>query len=376
MHTFPSVYQLNKSGTASCYDKPFNAPDKVAQPRQTNPVVEAVHARTSVSGSSPKRPASPSTNSGVNTRNPHAAAREIPNAMLRMISIYRPAVYARHLQESTLNRPFSPLQERMELTGCFMSGTRSRIVKQCNIRHKIYDVIEVRDTASLASRVYNRMILLMLVVSLLPLAFKGDYAFFSVTDIAVVTLFSIDYLLNWITADIRFGKRSVWSFIRYPFSASAIVNLLSILPILSIMHDSFRLLRLARSFRLLRMVSLFKMIHHSRNMVLVIQTVRESKESLLAVGYLALGYITLSALVVFNVEPTTFHTFFDALYWATVSLTTVGYGDIYPVSFAGRCVTMLSSLLGIALVALPAGIITAGYMNALQSLREKNKPCK
>ena len=111
-------------------------------------------------------------------------------------------------------------------------------------------------------------------------------------------------------------------------------------------------------------------------MVLVIQTVRESKESLLAVGYLALGYITLSALVVFNVEPTTFHTFFDALYWATVSLTTVGYGDIYPVSFAGRCVTMLSSLLGIALVALPAGIITAGYMNALQSLREKNKPCK
>ena len=55
MHTFPSVYQLNKSGTASCYDKPFNAPDKVAQPRQTNPVVEAVHARTSVSGSSPKR---------------------------------------------------------------------------------------------------------------------------------------------------------------------------------------------------------------------------------------------------------------------------------------------------------------------------------
>ena len=59
MHTFPSVYQLNKSGTASCYDKPFNAPDKVAQPRQTNPVVEAVQARTSVSGSSPKRPRQP-----------------------------------------------------------------------------------------------------------------------------------------------------------------------------------------------------------------------------------------------------------------------------------------------------------------------------
>lgn len=108
-------------------------------------------------------------------------------------------------------------------------------------------------------------------------------------------------------------------------------------------------------------------------MVLIVRTVRDAKDSLLAVGYLALGYITVSALVVFNVEPETFHTFFDALYWSTVSLTTVGYGDIYPVSFAGRCVTMLSSLLGIALVALPAGIVTAGYMSALQSLRDSRK---
>ncbi len=56
----------------------------------------------------------------------------------------------------------------------------------------------------------------------------------------------------------------------------------------------------------------------------------------------------------------------SAVYWATVSLTTVGYGDIYPVSIAGRVITMISSIFGIAVVALPAGIITAGYMEALQ----------
>ena len=58
-------------------------------------------------------------------------------------------------------------------------------------------------------------------------------------------------------------------------------------------------------------------------------------------------------------------TFFDAIYWATVSLTTVGYGDIFAVSTTGRIITMLSSILGKAIVALPAGIIMGGYLDAL-----------
>jgi voltage-gated potassium channel len=80
---------------------------------------------------------------------------------------------------------------------------------------------------------------------------------------------------------------------------------------------------------------------------------------------LAAGYIVISALVIFNVEPNSFKSFFDAIYWATVSLTTVGYGDIYPVTTVGRIVTMISSIFGIAIVALPAGIITAGYMTEI-----------
>lgn len=73
----------------------------------------------------------------------------------------------------------------------------------------------------------------------------------------------------------------------------------------------------------------------------------------------------LSALIMFQVEPNSFDTFFDAIYWAVVTLTTVGYGDIYPTSDIGRIVSMLSSFMGIAIVALPTGIITAGYMNEL-----------
>ena len=80
---------------------------------------------------------------------------------------------------------------------------------------------------------------------------------------------------------------------------------------------------------------------------------------------LAGAYILVSALVIYNVEPESFETFFDAIYWATISLTTVGYGDIYPVTTIGRVVTMVSSLFGIAVIALPSGVITAGYLSEM-----------
>ena len=83
----------------------------------------------------------------------------------------------------------------------------------------------------------------------------------------------------------------------------------------------------------------------------------------------------------FNAEPhvnpetgaTTFGDFFDALYWATVTLTTVGYGDIYPVTVAGRVVTMISSAFGIAIIALPSGIITAGFMKEINEKKDSNE---
>lgn len=93
----------------------------------------------------------------------------------------------------------------------------------------------------------------------------------------------------------------------------------------------------------------------------------------MVVFMLAVAYIVISALVVFNIEPDTFKDFFEAIYWATVSLTTMGYGDIYPVTTIGRTVTIISSLLGIAIVALPAGIVTAGYMEELQNEKQENQ---
>ncbi|MBR5437870.1 MAG: two pore domain potassium channel family protein, partial [Clostridia bacterium] len=85
---------------------------------------------------------------------------------------------------------------------------------------------------------------------------------------------------------------------------------------------------------------------------------------------MAVAYVLVSALVIYNVEPETFETFFDAVYWATISLTTVGYGDLYPVTTIGRIITMVSSAFGIAIIALPSGIITAGYLEEIKEEKE------
>ena len=111
----------------------------------------------------------------------------------------------------------------------------------------------------------------------------------------------------------------------------------------------------------------------AKSISIVIEVFKKQKSSLLIVCGFAFGYILVSTLVVISIEPETFQTFFDAMYWATAPLTTVGYGDIYAVSTAGKVITMISSVLGIAIVALPAGIITARYMEEINKREDKKE---
>lgn len=150
----------------------------------------------------------------------------------------------------------------------------------------------------------------------------------------------------------------------------AIIDMLSILPSLTILNSSFRLLKLFRLLRTLKVLRAFKIIRYSKSFEIISNVFKKQKKVLTAVATMAISYILVSALVVYNVEPESFKTFFDAVYWATISLTTVGYGDIYPITTIGRIVTMVSSAFGIAIIALPSGVITAGYLEEIN--KQKN----
>lgn len=158
----------------------------------------------------------------------------------------------------------------------------------------------------------------------------------------------------------------MWAFIRYPFTILAIIDILSILPSLGLLPPSFMIFRLFR---------ITKILEYSQSCRHIVNVFKKQGRTLCSVLVIAIFYIFLSALVMFVQEPeSTFDNFFHALYWATTALTTVGYGDVYPVTDVGRLISMISSLFGIAVIALPAGIVTAGFVDAIDNdLKERTK---
>ncbi|MCD1276490.1 ion transporter [Streptococcus sinensis] len=232
------------------------------------------------------------------------------------------------------------------------------------IRKTLFQIIEPHQKENTIEKAYDVFMFLTIIVSLIPLTTKSHTGIFMWLDFVSTIIFIIDYLLRLLTADYKLEKGKL-SFFLYPFTFLALADLLCILPSLFLLNNSLRLFKILRMLRILRV---FKFIRYSKNIQILTNVLKKQKDSLIIVGLLALGYIFISALIIFNVEPSTFPNFFDALYWAIISLTTVGYGDIYAVSTTGKIITMISSFLGIAIVALPAGIITAGYMKEIKEL--------
>ena len=241
------------------------------------------------------------------------------------------------------------------------------------MKKRLFEIIEADNPADgldKASTAYDILMIALVVLSLLPLTMKTDPPVFTLIEYVTVVVFSLDYLLRWATADCKYGTKNATAFLRYPFSPMAIIDLLSILPSLLTIHPAFRLLRVMRLLRALRVLRVAKVLRYSSSLRIISAVLRDSRKPLMAVLSLAAGYIVLSALLLFTVEAESFDDFFEAVYWATMSLTTVGYGDIYPVSSLGRAITMVSSLMGIAIIALPSSIITAGYIKELNQRME------
>ena len=249
------------------------------------------------------------------------------------------------------------------------------------MRQKIFEIIERDENDNLISKLYDRIMQLAIFVSIIPLMFRGHNVIFTTIESVVTILFVTDYLLRWLTADLRSKKKGIWAFVLYPFTLIAIIDIITILPAISYLNDSLRVLRMWRLLRILRIAKVFK---YYEPLQIVMEVFRKKASVLLTVVGFALFYIFVTALFMFNVEqsvnPKTgelfFDDFFDALYWSTCTLTTVGYGDIYPISDIGRVVSMISALVRIAIIALPSGIITAGYMEEVQERKITTKISK
>lgn len=231
-----------------------------------------------------------------------------------------------------------------------------------SFKEKIFKIIEVdNENDTKMDEIYSYVMIAIIIISILPLFTRQDHILFVIIEGVSAVIFIIDYIMRWITADLKFEK-GIKSYFIYPFTPFALIDLLTILPSFTGISQGFKALRTLRAIRCLRV---FKTLRYSKSFSMIVRVFKKEKNILLTVIGLAIAYIIITALIMYNVEVENFDTYFESLYWATTALTTVGYGDIYPVSVIGKIISMVSSFIGIAIVAIPSGIITAGFVDEL-----------
>jgi voltage-gated potassium channel len=188
------------------------------------------------------------------------------------------------------------------------------------------------------------------------------YSALAVMDTVFVAVFTIEYVLRIAVAE---NRR------RYVFSFYGLVDLLSILPFFIglFLGRSVVDLKLVRTLRLFRLLRMFKLARYTRATDRLVRAWKIVREEVIVFGAAALIVLYVCAMVIYQFEhpaqPEAFSSVLDAMWWAAITLTTVGYGDIYPVTAMGRIFTVLMLLVALGIIAIPTGLVSS----ALTSLR-------
>lgn len=251
------------------------------------------------------------------------------------------------------------------------------------MKRRIYEILELDPPILKAARVARALLLALIVVSVLGLvlesvdrinrAARPALRFFEFLTIAA---FTVEYLARlWsITEDARYAH-PVRGRLRWIVSPLALIDLLAILPFyLPFIVADLRVLRLARIFRLARIARLSR---YSKAAAMMAATARARREELsVSVSFIGILLLIASSLMYYaenEAQPDVFSSIPATMWWAIVTLTTVGYGDAVPITPLGRMLSAITAILGIAMLALPTAILSAGFMERMQQNRKQEK---
>lgn len=249
------------------------------------------------------------------------------------------------------------------------------------VREKIFKVIQpaAKDNFAFASWVFDATITVLVLLSVicvflitfdLPLSYVR---IIRCIEAVISVIFTIEYVLRLLTADFldqNKGEKHMWrAMLRYMRSGMALVDLAAILPFYLPMLFPCNLLAI-RIFRLIRLLRIFKLNRYFASLAAIGEVIRGKSRELLGSMFFVALMLIVSSLVIYAVEhdaqPDVFKNAFSGLWWAVATLTTVGYGDIYPVTAVGRMVGAVIALLGIGMVAIPTGIISSGLIEQMK----------
>lgn len=250
-------------------------------------------------------------------------------------------------------------------------------------RGRIFHLLEGEQ--SRAGRVVSLALMTLIVLNLLAVMletvriwqgrFAAEYIAFESFSVAV---FTVEYLLRlWSCTTSPRYRGSVRGRLRFMFSPLALIDLLAIVPAY-LPGDVVWDLRYVRVFRMFRLLRVLKMARYSQTLKTFVNVATAKRWDLGVIAFLLAVLLTVSSITMYFAEneaqPEVFSSVPAAMWWAVVTLTTVGYGDIYPVTAFGKFIAAIIALLGIGLFALPAGILAAGFAEELHKERRKTCP--
>lgn len=252
------------------------------------------------------------------------------------------------------------------------------------IKERLFEIISSPDEPSKASKAFDIFIVSLIILNVasviadtfeLP---EWENTVLWYIEIVSVIIFTIEYLLRIYVADLMYPELgTVRSRLRYLRSFMAVIDLLAILPfyIPYLIPIDLRVLRMLRIIRLLR---IFKINRYTTALSTIADVLKRKKHQLFSSIAVVSMLIIIAAVLMYNIEneaqPEAFNNAFSALWWAVETLTTVGYGDIYPITPLGRILSVVIALLGIGLVAVPTGIISSGFVEKIEERKNNIEP--
>ncbi|WP_295076204.1 ion transporter [Ruminococcus sp.] len=241
-------------------------------------------------------------------------------------------------------------------------------VKKKTLKRRIFDIIQIGNKDDFISRSFDWFIVTIIILNILTVfldtfdeltRFKALFRFIEAVTVAV---FCVEYILRIWTADMLYpAKKGIRAQLRFLHSFDGVVDLLTILPFFFL--DGFIVFRMLRVIRILH---LFRVNVHYDSFHVITSVLVEKKNQIFSSVFIIIVLMLASSLGIYSAEheaqPEAFSNAFSGIWWSVSTLLTVGYGDIYPITVIGKIMAILIAFLGVGVVAIPTGIISAGFV--------------
>lgn len=249
-------------------------------------------------------------------------------------------------------------------------------------KKRVFEIIQIGKETDTASRVFDFLIVALIIVNIIiSICFTFDElsryrGMLTTIEGITVVFFAAELALRLWTAEFLYGNRKLPPSLRYLLSFNGVVELLSIVPFfLPLLFPKG--IVVFRMFRVVRILRLFQANSYSDALSTIMVVVRRKRNQLLSSMMIILVIMVMSSLVMYGFEheaqPEVFKNAFSGIWWATSTLLTVGYGDIYPITTIGRIASIAITFLGVAMVAIPTGILSAGFTEYMSERKEKRR---